>query len=144
MRKGADTDILYEEKVKSSLLAGIDKLADAVKVTLGPEGRNVSMYQKAGLRSAQYSDPAGKGAHVLVTNDGVTIAEGIVLPDPIENMGAQILKEAAEKVNDEAGDGTTTVMVLAQAILHGALRNISAGASWPALKRGMKKAAEEA
>ena len=100
------------------------------------------MYQKAGLRSAEYSDRAQAGAHVLITNDGNTIAKGIVLGDPVENMGAQLLKEAALQTNTGAGDGTTTAIVLAQSILHEAFRNVAAGADPLALRRGLQIAAE--
>ncbi len=137
-------ELKYSHEMRQKMLAGIDRLADAVKVTLGPEGRNVTMYQKANLRDTEYSDPAQPGAHALVTNDGVTIAKSIILPDPMENMGAQFLRETAEKVNDEAGDGTSTAILLAKSILHEAFRNAEAGADITALKRGIKKAAERA
>lgn len=126
------------------MLAGIDALADTVKVTLGPKGRNVAMHQKANLRDADYADRAQAGAHVLITNDGVTIAKSIVLPDPMENMGAQLLKEAAVKTNDAAGDGTTTAIVLAQSLLHEALRSVAAGADPIAMRRGIEKASRTA
>lgn len=134
-------EITYNEAARRGILSGIDKLADTVKVTLGPRGRNVAMYQKANLRDADYSDRAQEGAHVLVTNDGVTIARGIVLADPLENMGAQLLRQAAVKTNDGAGDGTTTAIVLAQSLLHGAMRNIAAGADPLTLRRGLMAAA---
>lgn len=132
--------ITYQEDIRAGMLAGIDKLADAVKVTLGPKGRNVAMYQKANRRDAEYSDRAQAGAHVLITNDGVTIAKSIVLPDPVEDLGAQLIKEAASKTNDAAGDGTTTATVLTQVMLHDAFKNISAGANPVVLRKGMEKA----
>ena len=104
--------IAHNEAVRRGMLAGIDSLADTVKVTIGPKGRNVAMYQKANLRDADYSSRAQAGAHVLITNDGITIAKSIVFFDPVENMGAQLLKEAAMKTSDVAGDGTTTAVVL--------------------------------
>ncbi len=137
-------DILYSEDIRSGMIAGIDKIADTVKVTLGPKGRNVILYQKASLRDADYSDRAQKGAHVLVTNDGVTIAKAILLKDPVENMGAELLKEAAIKTNETAGDGTTTAAVLAQAILREGIRNVAAGAHPLALRNGIMGAAEAA
>ena len=137
-------DILYNEEMRKHLVSGIDKVADAVKVTLGPKGRNVIMYQKASLRDTEYSDRAQKGAHALVTNDGVTIAKAIVLPNPAENMGEELIKEAAIKTNDTAGDGTTTATVLAQAILKEGVRNLAAGAHPMALRKGITGAAEAA
>ena len=137
-------DILYNEEMRKHLVSGMDKVADAVKVTLGPKGRNVIMYQKASLRDTEYSDRAQKGAHALVTNDGVTIAKAIVLPNPAENMGAELIKEAAIKTNDTAGDGTTTATVLAQAILKEGVRNLAAGAHPMALRKGITGAAEAA
>lgn len=136
--------ITHNEAVWRGMLAGIDKLADTIKVTIGPKGRNVAMHQKANLRDAEYSDRAQAGAHVLITNDGVTIAKSIVLADPVENMGAQLLKEAAMKTNDAAGDGTTTAIILTQDILHEAFRNITAGAHPLLIRNGIKKAAETA
>lgn len=137
-------DITYNEAARRGMLAGIDKLANTVKVTIGPKGRNVAMYQKANVRDADYSDRAQAGAHVLITNDGVTIAKSVALADPVEDMGAQLMKEAAVKTNDGAGDGTTTAIVLAQCILHEAFRNIAAGADPLALRRGIQRAAEVA
>ncbi len=133
-------EILFQEEFRRKLRTGIDALADTVKVTLGPKGRNVTMHQKANIRDAEYSDRARKDAKVLITNDGVTIAKSIVLPDPAEDMGAQILKEAAVKANTAAGDGTTTAIVLAQSVLHEAWRSISAGADPLAIRRGIQKA----
>lgn len=135
-------DIVFQEEFRQKLRRGVDTLADAVRVTLGPKGRNVAMHQKAELHGADYSDRAQKNAPVLITNDGATIAQGIVLEDPVENMGAQILKEAAAKTNTAAGDGTTTAIVLTQAILHDAWRSISAGADPMAIRRGIEKAVE--
>ena len=125
---------------REALLAGANKLADAVKVTLGPRGRNVAMYQKANIRDSKYSDRAPRDAPVLMTNDGVTIAQSIVLANPNENMGAQLLRDAAATADKTAGDGTTTAIVLAQALLKGSFRAIAAGADPLALRRGMKKA----
>src|SRR5437660_10187886 len=103
----------------------MDKLADAVRVTLGPKGRNVVLDKKFGAPT--------------ITNDGVTIAREIELPDPFENMGAQLLKEAATRTNDVAGDGTTTATVLAQAIVSEGLKNLAAGANPMQLKQGIDK-----
>lgn len=133
-------DVLHGDAIRQKMMVGVDKLANAVKVTLGPLGRNVALYQKANLRGADYSDTAMDGAHVLITNDGATIAKSIVLADPAENMGAQLLKEAAAKTNETAGDGTTTAVVLAQSILQGAFRNITAGAESMAVRRGIQRA----
>jgi len=136
--------ITYDENLRAKLLCGIDKLANAVKVTLGPKGRNVAMYQKQNIRGAEYSDKAVSGAHVLITNDGVTVAKSIVLPDPVENMGAELMKEVAGKTKNEGGDGTTTATVLAQSLLHEVFRNIAAGANPIMLKRGIEKAGKVA
>lgn len=135
-------NIARNEQLVKGMLAGIDKLANTVKVTLGPRGRNVAMYQKANQYGADYSDRAGHDAPVLVTNDGVTIAKSIVLPDPVEDMGARLLREAAAKTNDGAGDGTTTAIVLAQDLLHEAFRSVAAGAEPLAVRRGIQKGAE--
>src|SRR6187397_2150262 len=116
----------FDEKARRSLEAGVDKLANAVKVTLGPLGRNVVLEKKLGVPT--------------ITNDGVTIAREIMLDDPYENMGAQLVREVAIKTNDIAGDGTTTATVLAQAMVHEGLRNVTAGASPLALKRGIEAA----
>ncbi len=137
-------DIIFSEEMRNRMISGIDKVADAVKVTLGPKGRNVIMYQKASLQGTEYSDPMSRGAHALVTNDGVTIAKAVILPDPIENMGAELLKEAAVKTNDTAGDGTTTATILTQSILKSGLRNLAAGAHPLALRDGLNGAAEVA
>ena len=118
----------FSEQARRSLKTGVDKLADAVKVTLGPKGRNVVLDKKFGAPT--------------VTNDGVTIARDIELEDPFENMGAQLVKEVATKTNDVAGDGTTTATVLAQAIIAEGLRNVAAGANPMALKRGIDKGVE--
>ena len=117
--------IEFSEPARQSLMAGVDKLANAVKVTLGPKGRNVVIDKKFGAPT--------------VTNDGVTIAREIELDDPFENMGAQLVKEVATKTNDVAGDGTTTATVLAQAIVHEGLRNVAAGANPMIIKRGIDK-----
>lgn len=136
--------IIQGEAARKTLLEGIDELANAVDATLGPKGRNVAMHQKASLYGADYGERAAAGAHVLITNDGVTIAKEISFADPVKNMGAQLMKEAAVKANDEAGDGTTTAIVLAQALLQGAFRNIAAGADPLALRRGIVRAGKAA
>jgi chaperonin GroEL len=116
----------FDENARRGLEAGVNKLADTVKVTLGPKGRNVVIEKKFGAPT--------------ITNDGVTIAREVELEDPFENMGAQLVKEVATKTNDVAGDGTTTATVLAQALVREGLRNVAAGASPTALKRGIDKA----
>src|SRR5687768_18337159 len=113
--------IHFEEQARRGLEAGVNRLADAVKVTLGPRGRNVVIDKKWGAPT--------------ITNDGVTIAKEIELEDPWENMGAQLVKEVATKTNDVAGDGTTTANVLAQAMVHAGIQNVAAGANPMALKR---------
>src|ERR1700694_5628787 len=113
--------IRFAEAARRGLEAGVNKLADAVKVTLGPKGRNVVIDKKFGAPT--------------ITNDGVTIAREIELDDPYENLGAQLAKSVATKTNDVAGDGTTTATVLAQALVHEGLRNVAAGASPLALGR---------
>ena len=123
-------DIKYGEEARKSLQSGIDKLADTVKITLGPKGRNVVLDKKFGAP--------------LITNDGVTIAKEIELEDAIENMGAQMLKEVATKTNDAAGDGTTTATLLAQAMIREGMKNIAAGANPMIVKKGMAKAVETA
>ena len=120
----------FDEDARRGLEAGVDKLADAVKVTLGPKGRNVVIGKKFGAP--------------LITNDGVSIAREIELEDPFENMGAQLVKEVATKTNDVAGDGTTTATVLAQALIKEGLRNVAAGANPSGLKRGIEKAVRAA
>ncbi len=119
--------IAYDEEARRSLKHGIDQLADAVKTTLGPKGRNVALDKKFGAPT--------------VTHDGVTVARDIELDDPFENMGAQLLKEAATKTEDVAGDGTTTATVLAQAIVNDGLKNVAAGANPMQMKIGIEKAA---
>ncbi len=118
--------IIFDEQVRRSLKKGIDVLADAVKVTLGPKGHCVALEKKWGAP--------------LVIDDGVTIAKDIELPDPFENMGVQLVKEAATKTNDACGDGTTTSTILAHAIISGGFKNVAAGAEPMALKRGIEKA----
>ncbi len=120
--------ILYSEDARKQILRGVDQLANAVKVTLGPKGRNVVIDKKFGSPT--------------VTKDGVTVAKEIDLQDPYENMGAQMVKEVASKTSDNAGDGTTTATVLAQAIYREGLKNVTAGANPMALKRGIEKAVE--
>ncbi len=123
-------DIKYGEDARKSLQAGIDKLADTVRITMGPKGRNVVLDRKFGAP--------------LITNDGVTIAKDIELEDAFENMGAQLVKEVATKTNDAAGDGTTTATLLAQTIVHEGMKNIAAGANPMILKKGIAKAVEVA
>ncbi|WP_369132828.1 chaperonin GroEL [Modestobacter sp. I12A-02662] len=120
--------ILFDEDARRALERGVDKLADAVKVTLGPRGRNVVIDKKFGAPT--------------ITNDGVTIAREVDLEDPYENLGAQLAKNVATKTNDVAGDGTTTATVLAQALVHEGLRNVAAGANPMALGRGMRAAVD--
>ena len=122
--------ISYGEEARKKLQAGIDQLADTVKVTLGPKGRNVVLGKK-------YGAP-------LITNDGVTIAKEVELEDPFENMGAQLIREVATKTNDVAGDGTTTATLLAQAITREGLKNLSAGANPMVMRKGIEKAVEVA
>ena len=122
--------IVYGEDARKALLSGIDQLANTVKVTLGPKGRNVVLGKK-------YGAP-------LITNDGVTIAKDGELEDAFENMGAQLVREVATKTNDVAGDGTTTATLLAQAIVHEGLKNVSAGANPMVMRKGMEKAVETA
>jgi len=119
--------LLFDEAARHALKNGVDALADAVKITLGPKGRNVVLEKKFGSPT--------------ITNDGVTIAKDIELEDPFENIGAQLAKEIASKTNDIAGDGTTTATVLGQGIVHEGLKNVAAGANPMALKRGIEKGA---
>ena len=119
-------EILFNEEARRALGRGVDQLANAVKVTLGPKGRNVVLNKKFGSPT--------------ITNDGVTIARDIELPDPFENMGAQLVKEVATKTNDVAGDGTTTATVLAQAMIQEGMRNVAAGANPMILKKGIETA----
>ena len=123
-------DLRYGEEARKSLLAGIDKLADTVKITLGPKGRNVVLDKK-------YGAP-------LITNDGVTIAKEIELEDRFENMGAQLIKEASTKTNDAAGDGTTTATLLAQQIVREGMKNVSAGANPMVIRKGIQLAVDAA
>ena len=123
-------DILFGEEARKALQAGVDKLADTVKVTLGPKGRNVVLDKKFGSP--------------LITNDGVTIAKDIELEDPFENMGAQLVKEVATKTNDVAGDGTTTATLLAQALVREGMKNVVAGANPMVIKKGMQEAVDAA
>ncbi len=123
-------EIKYGAEARAALEAGVNKLADTVRVTLGPKGRNVVL-------DKQYGAP-------LITNDGVTIAKEIELADGFENMGAQLIKEVASKTNDVAGDGTTTATVLAQAMVHEGMKNLAAGANPIVLRKGMKKATDKA
>ena len=120
--------IMRGDEPRKALQAGVDQLADTVKITLGPKGRNVVLDKK-------YGAP-------LITNDGVSIAKEVELPDPFENMGAQLVKEVSTKTNDVAGDGTTTATVLAQAMINEGMRNVAAGANPMVLKKGIKKAVD--
>ncbi len=123
-------DISYGSEARAALLRGIDKLADTVKITLGPKGRNVVLEKKFGAP--------------MIINDGVTIAKEIELPDPMENTGAQLIKEVSIKTNDAAGDGTTTATILAQALIHEGMKNVTAGANPMVLRRGIQKAVDVA
>ena len=123
-------EIKYGAEAREALLAGVDKLADTVRVTLGPKGRNVVLEKSFGAP--------------LITNDGVTIAKEIELEDGFENMGASLIREVASKTNDVAGDGTTTATVLAQAMVHEGMKNLAAGANPMILRKGMQKATEAA
>ena len=118
--------VLYNEEARSALLRGVDQLANAVKITLGPKGRNVVLDKKYGAPN--------------IVNDGVSIAREIELKDPFENMGAQLVKEVATKTNDVAGDGTTTATLLAQSMIHEGMRNVAAGANPMVLKKGIEQA----
>src|ERR687892_675031 len=120
----------YEEEARRGLERGMNQLADAVRVTLGPKGRNVVLEKKWGAPT--------------ITNDGVSIAKEIELEDPYENIGAELVKEVAKKTDDVAGDGTTTATVLAQAMVREGLRNVAAGANPMALKRGIETAVDRA
>ena len=123
-------EILYGTEARAALLRGVDKLADTVKITLGPKGRNVVLDKKFGAP--------------LITNDGVTIAKEIELECAAENMGAQLVREVATKTNDAAGDGTTTATLLAQALIHEGMKNVAAGANPMVLRKGMFKATDAA
>ena len=123
-------EISFGIDARNALQAGVDKLADTVKITLGPKGRNVVLDKK-------YGAP-------LITNDGVTIAKEIELDDPMENMGAQLVKEVATKTNDAAGDGTTTATLLAQAFIREGMKNVAAGANPIIIRKGIKKAVDAA
>ncbi|MDO4743200.1 MAG: chaperonin GroEL [bacterium] len=123
-------EIIFGEEARKALQSGVDQLANAVKVTLGPKGRNVVLDKKFGAP--------------LITNDGVTIAKDIELDDPFENMGAQLVKEVATKTNDAAGDGTTTATVLAQAMINEGMKNVAAGANPMIIKKGIKNAVDVA
>src|SRR5512147_764669 len=120
--------LMFDEEARRAILKGVDKLANAVKATLGPKGRNVVLDKKFGAPN--------------ITKDGVTVAKEVELEDPFENMGAQMVKEVASKTSDVAGDGTTTATVLAQAIVREGMKNVTAGASPMALNRGIEKAVE--
>src|SRR5438874_10346180 len=124
----AAKELHFNVDARAALKRGVDQLAEAVKVTLGPKGRNVVIDKKFGATT--------------ITKDGVTVAKEVELPDPLENMGAQMVKEVATKTSDIAGDGTTTATVLAQAIFREGLKNVTAGANPMAIKRGIEKAVE--
>src|SRR5262249_43265221 len=126
----AAKDLQFDEQARRSLERGVNILADAVKVTLGPKGRNVVLEKKFGSPT--------------IVNDGVTIAKEIEVEDKFENMGAQLVREVASKTNDVAGDGTTTATVLAQAIVREGLRNVAAGSNPMLIKRGIDKAVDAA
>src|SRR6059036_2721462 len=121
-------DIVYREDARSAILRGVNALADAVKVTLGPKGRNVILDKKFGSPT--------------ITKDGVTVAKEIDLKDPMENLGARMVREVASKTSDVAGDGTTTATVLAQAIYREGAKNVAAGANPMEVKRGIERAVE--
>src|SRR5687768_13170442 len=122
--------IIYSENARHALLRGVNQLADAVKVTLGPKGRNVVLEKKFGSPT--------------ITKDGVTVAKEIDVADPVENLGAKMVREVASKTSDVAGDGTTTATVLAQAILRNGTRNVAAGANPMSIKRGIDRAVAQA
>src|ERR1700752_1266943 len=122
--------IVHGEDSRQSILRGVNRLVDAVKVTLGPKGRNVVLDKKFGSP--------------LITKDGVTVAKEIELKEPLENMGAQMVKEVASKTSDVAGDGTTTATILAQAIFREGVKTVAAGANPMAVKRGIERAVETA
>ena len=123
-------EIKFDTDARSGLAAGVSKLADAVKVTLGPKGRYVALEKS-------YGAP-------LITNDGVTVAKEVELENPVENMGAQLVREVAVKTNDVAGDGTTTATLLAQALIREGMKNVTAGANPMVLKNGIQKAVDTA
>src|SRR6188472_673983 len=124
----AGKKIIYSEHARQSILRGVNQLADAVKVTLGPKGRNVVIEKKFGGPT--------------ITKDGVTVAKEVELRDPLENMGAQMVREVASKTSDVAGDGTTTATILAQAIFREGAKNVAAGANPMDVKRGVERAVE--
>ena len=126
----APKKLAYSEEARHALLRGVDAVADAVKTTLGPKGRNVVLEKSWGAPN--------------ITKDGVTVAKEIELADEYENMGAQLCKEVASKTNDDTGDGTTTATVLAQAIVHEGLRNVAAGANPMLIKQGIETATQRA
>ncbi len=126
--KSMSKQILFNEQARQSLKKGVDILANAVKITLGPRGRNVVL-------DKGYGSPT-------ITKDGVTVAKEIDLPDKFENIGAELVKEVASKTNDVAGDGTTTATLLAQSIIGEGLKNVAAGANPLAIKRGIEKGVE--
>lgn len=136
--------IAYGAQARAKVLSGADRLADAVRVTLGPKGRNGAVHQKKNTQGASFADRAEPGAPALITNDGATIAESIVLPDPMEDLGVQLLRQVSNKAKEAAGDGTSTAIVLAQAMLHETFRCAASGADSLALRRGMEKAGKAA
>ena len=136
--------IAYGAQARAKVLSGADRLADAVRVTLGSKGRNGAVHQKKNTQGASFADRAEPGAPALITNDGATIAESIVLPDPMEDLGVQLLRQVSNKAKEAAGDGTSTAIVLAQAVLHETFRCAASGADSLALRRGMEKAGKAA
>src|SRR5881396_1699137 len=125
----AGKQIVYKEEARHALMRGVNQLADAVKVTLGPKGRNVVIDKKFGSPT--------------ITKDGVTVAKEIDVPDPVENLGARMVREVASKTSDVAGDGTTTATVLAQSIIREGAKNVAAGANPMGIKRGIEKAVDK-
>lgn len=135
-------EILFEDGMRARLLSGVNKAADAVKSTLGPVGRNVTLHKKAELRDSQWSDNSTPFSKPVVINDGATLVSALALADPVEDLGARLLREACTKTNDCAGDGTTTAAILTQALLAGGYRLISAGYNPVPLRRGLQMAVE--
>ncbi|MCC8150699.1 MAG: chaperonin GroEL [Lachnospiraceae bacterium] len=135
-------DLFYSMEIKKKMIDGCAKAAKAVKATMGPVGRNVLMYQKANLHDAKYSDAPRKDTPAMVINDGLTILKSILLPDPAEEMGVELMRDAAEKTNDAAGDGTSTTVLLVQTILQEGYRHLAAGAHPLLLRRGLHAACD--
>ena len=131
--------IVFDSKIRGKLLCGINKIADSIGSTLGPDGHNVLLYKKENLRDAKWSDTAKPGAGVISTNDGVTIASAVILEDPFENMGASFVIEACRKTNAAAGDGTTTAAILTQSMVNEGVRLVEAGYDPVRLQKGISK-----